>query len=409
MEYKSVLFLGVGGISMHQLAISLKKLKLNVMGYDSSPNQYTKRCEENGILISNKFNKEFLNCDFCVKTGAIKENNKYIKELKKRGIRIVDRSELLGFLCGKFKCVIAVSGTHGKSTTASLIYEMLRVSGCKVSCHIGADVFAGRFDLGDDYLVVEACEFNKSFLSIYPTITVVTNVEPDHLDSYKNMFNLKNAFLVFFKRGKFRFAFKENSTKFLSVVNNAQFVEKLNFRNINIKGEHNIKNMSMAVAVCRSLGVAENCIDEVVSSFKGVPRRYEFIGNRSGHRVFIDYAHHPTEIEYFVKAFFAEYKNPLIVFQPHTYSRTKLLLKEFVSVLSKIDNLIIFKEYPAREKREQGYTAKQLYEKIKEKNPKVKYCASEKSLMRKIAGFSAISFVGAGDINVVAQNILKTN
>lgn len=407
MEYKSALFLGVGGVSMHQLAIALKKLGINVFGYDNAVNEYTKKCEQVGIKITNRFNKDFLNCDFYVKTGAIK-NNRYLTELKKRGVKIVDRSELLGFLCGKFKTVIAVSGTHGKSTTASLIYEMLRVAGEKVSCHIGADVFLPRFNLGDDYLVVEACEFNKSFLSIYPNISVVTNVEVDHLESYGSVFNLKNAFSVFLKRGQKRFVFNESSTRFLKSVNNVEFVDNLNLKNIKIKGEYNLKNASLAVCVCRSLNINEKYIDEVLKSFEGIPRRFEYIGNYKKQKVYIDYAHHPTEIECFVKMFNEQNENSLIIFQPHTFSRTKLLCDDFVKVLSQIDNLIIYKEYPAREKKDQGYSAKQLFEKVKLKNSNVKYCASAKSVVKNLADFGSISFVGAGDINLIAKKIIKS-
>jgi len=407
MEYKSALFLGIGGVSMHQLAIALKKIGINVFGYDNQSNEYTKKCEQEGIIVTNRFNKNFLNCDFCVKTGAIK-NSKYLFELKRRGVKIIDRSELLGFLCSKFKTVIAVSGTHGKSTTANLIYEILRIAGEKVSCHIGADVFLSRFNLGDDYLVVEACEFNKSFLSIYPTISVVTNVEADHLESYGNIFNLKNAFSVFLKRGEKRFVFYEESTKFLKQIKNVEFVDNLNLKDIKLKGEHNLKNISLAVAVCRSLNIDEKYIIEVINQFKGVPRRYEFIGNFKNQKIYIDYAHHPTEIDFFVKTFCKENKNSLIVFQPHTFSRTKLLIKDFVRVLSKIENLIIFKEYPARERKEQGYSAKQLFEMVKQVNPNVKYCASLKSVLKNMQNFKQISFVGAGDINQIAKKIIKT-
>lgn len=407
MEYKSALFLGIGGISMHQLAIALQKIGIKIFGYDNVSNEYTKKCEQEGIVVTNRFNKNFLNCDFCVKTGAIK-NSKYLFELKRRGIKIVDRSELLGFLCSKFKTVIAVSGTHGKSTTANLIYEMLRVAGEKVSCHIGADVFLSRFNLGDDYLVVEACEFNKSFLSIYPTISVVTNVEADHLESYGNIFNLKNAFSVFLKRGEKRFVFNEDSTKFLRQIKNVEFVDRLELKDIKLKGEHNLKNVSLAVAVCRSLNIDETYIIEVINQFKGVPRRYEFVGNFKNQKIYIDYAHHPTEIDFFVKTFCSENKSSLIVFQPHTFSRTKLLIKDFVRVLSKIDNLIIFKEYPARERKEQGYSAKQLFEIVKQVNPNVKYCASLKSILKNMQNFKQISFVGAGDINQIAKKIIKS-
>ena len=405
---KSVLFLGIGGVSMHQLALSFKDLGIKVYGYDVNTNAYTKKCEENGIKVIKKFNRDFLHVDLCVKTGAIGKN-KYITELTKLGVKILDRAEVLGFLCSKFKHVIAVAGTHGKSTTATLIYEILREANFKVSSHIGADVFGARFNINDDFLVVEACEYNKSFLSLYPTTSLVTNVEADHIDSYGNLFNLKNAFSVFLRRGKFRYIYNEKSTNYLRKIKDAKIVENTEL-NINpkLKGEHNLKNIALAVAVCKDLGVKEKTIISVVNRFKGVPRRFEYLGLRQKQKIYIDYAHHPTEVNAFVQTFKEENKNSLIVFQPHTYSRTKLLLKDFVSTLSKIENLIIFKEYPAREKRWQGMSAYELYEILKVTNTKVKYCSTLRGVCKNLANFDAIAFVGAGNIDQIAKKIIKT-
>jgi len=409
LEFKSVLFLGVGGVSMHQLAIAFKDMGLTVYGYDANANKYTLQCLQKKINLTHKFKKEFLNVDLCVKTGAINENNRYVKALKKLNVPIVDRAEVLGWLASKFKQVIAVAGTHGKSTTASLIYEMLRVDGKSVSCHIGADVFAPRFNLGDEYLVVEACEFNKSFLSLFPTITVVTNVEAEHLECYGSFFALKNAFTTFLKRGKLRFVIKEKSTDFLSKIKNVNSVEISEEFNTKLKGEYNAKNVSLAVAVALLLGVSEKHIKKVVESFKGVPRRYEHIGNFLNTKIFIDYAHHPTEVNAFVNAFEKQFSKCLIVFQPHTYSRTKNLFYEFVTVLKKIKNLVVFKEYPAREYKSQGKTALELFKAVEVYDTNVSYCANYKNLVDKIGSFDAVAFVGAGDINLVAKKIVERN
>ena len=259
-NYKSVLLLGVGGISMYQIALALKDLGLKVYGFDAKESEYTKKCKEHGIEITTKFKREFLKVDFCIKSAAITKC-KYLTELKCLGVKIYDRAEVLGFLANKFKNVIAVAGTHGKSTTASLIYEILRADGRKVSCHIGADVFAARFNIADDYLVLEACEYNKSFLSFYPTVSVVTNVESDHLDSYGTLFNLKNAFSVFLRRGKLRFINDNKTTNYLKQIKDVQVATRTE---LNIKpkilGEHNMQNISMAVAVCKKLGVDDEVI-----------------------------------------------------------------------------------------------------------------------------------------------------
>jgi len=409
MKYfvRKILFLGVGGISMHQLAISIKKMGVKVFGYDLHESKYTKMCEENGIKVVHKFDKEVCDVDICVSTGAIK-SLRYLDYLKSHNIPILDRADVLGWLCSKFKKVIAVAGTHGKSTTATLIYEILRMSGKKVSCHIGADVKNYHFDLNDEFFVVEACEYNKSFLKIKPNISVVTNVEKEHMDSYGSFFNLRSAFLSFLKKSEQRFVYVDKSTKFLKKYNNINFVEKCNL-NINpkIKGEHNLKNISLAVAVCLDLGVAEKDIIKAVNLFDGVPRRYEFIGNYKNSKVYIDYAHHPTEIKAFVETFKAENEKYQIIFQPHTYSRTKTFFKDFVSVLSKVENLIIYKEYSAREKTNNGLSAKDLFDEIKKQNINVKYCSNKKSLEKFLEKNSSIAFVGAGDINIIAENIVE--
>lgn len=408
LENKSVLLLGIGGVSMYQIALFLKEAGLKVYGYDVKPNEYTKKCENVGIKITKKFKHEFLQVDFCVKSSAV-TNCKFITELIKKNVKIYDRAEILGIIASKFKQVIAVAGTHGKSTTASLIYEILRQDNRKVSCHIGADVFASRFNMLDDILVLEACEYNKSFLNFYPTISVITNVEADHLESYGSLFNLKNAFSVFLKRGKQRFISDNDTTKYLRSIKNVQVAKETTLKiHPKILGVHNYQNISTAVEVCSSLGVSDEVIIQAVNSFVGVPRRYEYLGEYQNSKIYIDYAHHPTEINAFYETFKTEYSDCAIIFQPHTYSRTKYLLSQFVDVLSKIDNLILFKEYPAREKPWQGMSCVELYQIIKAKNPNVKYYSSATGLIKNLPKNKAISFVGAGNICDIAKKIIKT-
>lgn len=407
-KVKSVLLLGVGGISMYQLATAFVDLGYKVFGYDANLNsKFIDVCKQKGVEITNQFNRKFTDVDFCVSTAAVKENNKYIKVLKKLKIPIYDRALVLGEFAKRFEFVIAVCGTHGKSTTASLIYQILRESECAVSCHIGAEVENARFCLHDEYLVVEACEYNKSFLSLYPNLVVVTNVEAEHMDSYKTMFNLRLAFATFAKRANFKFAFLEKSTKFLAKIKDVEFVpfvEEGEYAT-QLKGKYNLKNISLAVAVCKKLGVKESVIRRAVENFSGVKRRYQFLGGKE-QKIFIDYAHHPTEIESFIKAFNNEFKNNLIIFQPHTYSRTKLLLKDFVKVLKEANKLCIYKEYPAREKPSAGLSAYKLYLVLKKAGIKCEYVANFKRISKYLVGIDAVAFVGAGDIDKIATKFI---
>ena len=408
-NFQSVLFLGIGGVSMHQLALAYKEKGYTVYGYDQKKSVYTKICENAGIEVTNRFRREFLQVDFCVKTAAISDTNKYIINLKKLRCQIFDRAEILAKLCDEFKCVIAIAGTHGKSTTASILYEILRTANKKVSCHIGAEVFAPRFNCGDDYLVVEACEYNKSFLKLRPDISVVTNVEAEHLDTYKNFFNLRTAFLTFLKRGQKRFVFESPNTKFLRRTKNVEFVSKTKLKiDPKIKGAYNLNNISLAIAVAQTIGIDEKTIIKAVNAFSGVPRRYEYLGQYKNTKIFIDYAHHPTELRSFIWAFSSEFNEYKIVFQPHTYSRTKLFLSEFISVLQDVKNLCIFKEYPAREKSTAGLSARDLYQELKKYNHNVRYVASINGLLNFLAIKGATAFVGAGDIDELAKKIMKS-
>ena len=391
---------------MHQLAIAFKNLGVSVVGYDLKKSKYTKLCEQNGISVFHKFSKELCNVDICVKTGAIK-NNKITKFLNMQKTPILDRAEILGWICGKFKQVIAVAGTHGKSTTSALIYHILRCANKKVSCHIGAEIENARFEFGDDFLVVEACEYNKSFLKLKPDITVITNVEREHMECYKTIFNLKNAFISFLKKGKKRFVYSSNNTKFLNGINDVNFVENTNLEiNPKLKGEYNLQNISLATSVCLSLGIDDETIIKAVNSFNGIARRYELIGERNNSKIYVDYAHHPTEVKAFIKTFMDENINTQIIFQPHTYSRTKNFIREFISLFKNIENLVIYREYGARENASNGLSAKQLYYEIKKVNPLVKYCNNVRNLNKILKTNCSIAFVGAGDINLIAGQIV---
>ena len=408
INFKSVLFLGVGGVSMFQLATAFKEFGCQVVGYDAQINGNVKFIKQMGIEVYNKFNKEMLNVDLCVKTAGISDNSKLVRILKKHNVRIVDRAQALSWVCSKFKTVIAVSGTHGKTTTCALIYHILKMAGKAVSCHIGGEFLGSRFNWLDDYLVVEACEYNKSFLHLYPDICVVTNIEKEHMDCYENIFNLRYNFIKFLKRGKLAYVYNDQSTRFLKKYNQFNFVSKTELKlNPKIKGEYNMNNISVALKVCSDLGIEESVAIQAINSFSGVRRRCEFLGKRNGCKIFTDYAHHPTELREFIKSFKQENGEIQIVFQPHTYSRTETFFKEFVDILKDEKNVCVFKEYPAREKPSQGKTAKDLYLKLKESKLDVFYCSTAKQVENHLQNNVAIAFVGAGDIDQLARSLVN--
>ena len=300
-----------------------------------------------------------------------------------------------------------------------MIYHILRESGKKVSCHIGAEVEHARLDSNDDYLVLECCEYNRSFLKFSCNIAVVLNIDNDHLDCYGNMYNLRNAFKTFVKRANTRFVFDNESTKCIKnkamrvkpdeVVDLNKFIyNERKFVLDNVYGGHNINNATIAIAVCLNLGLSYTKIYKALKTFKSASRRCEVLGRGNNCDIITDYAHHPSEIECLYNALKLKYDNIYLVFQPHTYSRTKILLYEFVKLFSGINHLFIFKEYPAREHKSKGYSAKELCAYL----DNATYIKTYKQIKQLIAGQcfednSCVAFVGAGDINDVGARLAK--
>lgn len=433
---KKIHFIGIGGVSMHSLALYMSKLGKEVSGSDHQLNEYTKVLQSNNIHFFSKHNtKNVKDVDVIIKNGAIPSNNKELKYAQKHNIPILDRSELLQYISTHFKCVIAIAGTHGKSSTCAMLYKILSTFNKNTSCHIGGNVENARFEYGDDYLVIEACEYNKSFLNLTYDIAVVTNVERDHIECYGSFTKLKKAFEVFLNNAKSKVVFYSRNTRYLK-YNEASFVaEKISVAKISkikddiqhfsclyngqkqlfkmsVFGLHNVKNALLAIKVSEMLNVPVDIVRLALQDFKAVGRRCEIICQYNDNIVLNDYAHHPTEIHCCLQALKTRYKMPILcIFQPHTYSRTKLLLKQFLKVLKEADDLIIFKEYPARESKQMGFSAKYLYKIIKSQKTNVKFCSNKFDLKNKILKYeyckSIIAYIGAGDIENIGKNVIK--
>lgn len=419
-NFRHIHFVGIGGISMYALAIYCKDSGIKVSGSDIRANKYIQICNNSGIktYIGHK-RKNIDGADLIVCTGAINEANVEIIEARKRGIKVIDRAELLASICKSFNCVIGVGGSHGKTTTTAMIYHILRESGEKVSCHIGADIDNAKLNLKDEYLILESCEYKRSFLNFDCDISVVLNIDNDHLDYYGNMYNLRNAFKTFVKRSKTRFVFDNASTNCIkSKVNHIKpakiesenkfiYNDKKYILN-NVYGEHNINNATVAIAVCNYLGLPYAKIYKALKNFKPAGRRCQILGKIKECDLITDYAHHPSEINSIYNSLKLKYDNVYLIFQPHTYSRTKLLIHDFVKLFVNIENLILFKEYSAREDRSMGYSAKQLSEYL----DKVEYVKNYKDLKKCIGKIDfgikgCLAFVGAGDINEVGEKVVK--
>ena len=419
-SHKHIHFIGIGGISMSQLAIYCTQLNLKVTGSDARVSKYTNLCADNGIKVVIGHKRKNINgADLVVCTGAISGENAEMIEARKRGIKILDRAEFLAYICKKFKYVIGIAGTHGKTTTSAMIYHILRECGKKVSCHIGADVENARLNPDDDYLVLECCEYNKSFLKLYYNIGVVLNIDNDHLDCYQNMYNLQNAFKTFLKHADTRFVFQNDTTKcirnrairikqpVITAINKFEYCGRKFVLN-NVYGEHNINNATVAIGVCLNLGLLYTKIRKAIKSFKSAGRRCELLKTINNVDILADYAHHPAEINSLYNSLKTKYGRVCIVFQPHTFSRTKLLIYEFVKMFTTVDKLWIFKEYSAREHKSKGYSAKQLCEYL----DNAVYVKNYRQLIKqfpfgKVENGDCIVFVGAGDIYDIGMKFAK--
>ncbi len=432
-------FIGIGGISMSSLAKYCKRLGLLVSGSDRVESEVLEALKSLGITAyagHSEVNLKGISPDIVVYTSAISEDNEELLYSKSKGIPLIKRSELLGEICKNFKTSIGVSGSHGKTTTTAMILHILKESGLSPTGFIGGeDSEFNNFLFGNsDYGVLECCEYKKNFLDIKPKISVVLNIDNDHLDTFSNIENECEAFSVFIKDSVAVINADDFNSGFLSrksavgfgIKNPAEYVAK-NLRekdgkysftvyaygkrlgriSLNVLGKHNVYNALSAVCVCDMLKIPFSVIKRAFSGFLGVKRRQEFIGEFNGKKVYADYAHHPKEILETLTCF----ENALVVFQPHTYSRTKLLMQDFIKVLSKINNLIVYKTYPAREKEDVYGNAYTLFCNIKGEG---KFYADNKTELKnllcelsKTAKTDKILFLGAGDIYDIAKGFME--
>lgn len=427
---------------------ALAKLMLShqkkVYGSDMAKSKLTLQLETLGakIYYNQTINHIPKNCDLVVYTGAVNEDCPEIQFAQTNNISLVSRADFLSLVSQLYENTIAISGTHGKTTTTALIGEIFKRAGLKPTVHVGGEVIAfhGNLLIGDNkYFITEACEYKRSFESMNSNSCVITNIEEDHMDCYKNLDDIKNSFLVFAKKSSNVFTFAENDlnpvlckTKNIitcgmakccdffvtnitcnqfgnysfDVVKNQQFFGSFK---LNLMGEYNIMNAIYAIAVCDYYGISKDVIASTLKEFKGIKRRNELIGSVKNVPVFADYSHHPTEILKSITSFKQIYKKVLVVFQPHTYSRTKALLNEFKFCFKNANKLIIYKTYPARELPIEGGDASNLFSAVKICNKNKFYCISPQALdyllKENAESCNVILVLGAGDLYDVVKNL----
>ena len=441
----AVHFIGIGGVSMSSLAKLLFSDGHKITGSDTGDSSNVRELKELGITVYPDQRAENIKeCDLIVYTAAIKEDNPELKRAFASGIPTVERCVLLGEMMKKYKCPVNVAGTHGKTTTTSMLASVFVCADTEPTVSVGGNypAIGGNLLIGSkDYFICEACEYVESFLKFYPAVSVILNIEEDHLDYFRNLDHIKEAFLKFAKRTSDTVIFNgdEENCKILRNLGNIKTytfgIDKTNDYypenitrdekgrysfdvsakgeprgriSLSVPGYHNLKNALAAYAAADICGIPHECIKKGLDGFTGAERRFEFKGIYRGARIYDDYAHHPSEIEALLKTAGTIDKNKLyIVFQPHTYSRTQKLMSEFVDVLSRVENLIITKVYAAREKDVLGVNAKTLADNI----PGCLYIDSfdkiEEYLKDNVKENDLVVTVGAGDVFKIGEDLLK--
>ncbi len=440
VNIKSVHFVGIGGISLSALARLTRAMGINVTGSSIEENKETVAVAKQGMIVHIGHNADNVppDCDMLVYSGAVPETNPEIVRARQMRIPVVERSVYLGEIAKLYDHVIAIAGSHGKTSTTALIGHIFVTAKLNPTIHIGGQsVSYGNLRIGSQrFFITEACEYRESMKYILPNTCVISNVDNDHLDYYQTYDRVVHAFqrfadsasdhLIVGSGRKFRrvnrsaamhsvglsnkqdmYAKDIVSTKrgsSFSVINHGQDIGRFEIRQW---GRHNVHNALYAIKVAKLYGISDKIIRKALKTFKGVERRYEYIGNYRHIPVISDYAHHPTEIYSSIAGLKKHFHNVLVVFQPHTYSRTRLLLRDFCTAFRMANSVIIYRTYPAREEYDQYGDEKTLYQALSVRN---KYVAEDMAELAQcidvvldVDDIDAICYMGAGDLPLIAK------
>lgn len=447
----SIYFMGIGGISMSGLAEILLAKGFTVSGSDMRRSELTDMLEEKGakVFIGQRSENITNQIELIVYTAAIRPDNPEWIAMQEKQIPSISRAELLGEIMRNYELPIAISGTHGKTTTTSMISEILLQAKTDPTLSIGGILksIKGNSRVGTSpYFVTEACEYTNSFLSFFPKIALILNIEEDHLDFFKDIHDIRNSFT------KFANLLPDDGTLIINheihhideIVKSLTcpvvtygFVDSCDYYatdivydsyahptftlcdkhhepvsiHLSIPGRHNVSNALAAIACADRCGIDRDIAVTALSSFIGTDRRFEKKGEIGGVTIIDDYAHHPTEISATLAAA-QNYPHKTIwcVFQPHTYSRTKAFLNDFASSLSKADKVVLADIYASRETDNLGISSKNLQSKIQELGKECYYFPSfdeiENFLLENCTQGDLLITMGAGDIVKVGESLL---
>ena len=424
-KIKKAHFVGIGGIGVSAIARMMLLEGKVVSGSDTASSAIIDELRKLGaeIFLGHSADNVADDVDLIVYTPAVDFENQELKKGKKLKIPTLSYPEILG-LISKNKYTIAISGAHGKTTTTAMIGKILMDAKKDPIIIVGSllkDIHSNFVAGKGKYFVVEACEYKKSFLNLNPKIIVITNIDNDHLDYYGNLENIKKAFGEFAAKlseeGYLICDTNDNNLKGIIKKTKGKIIDYAKVAasfNLKIPGEHNIKNAQAAMAVAEILEIDKGKAIESLNNFSGTWRRFEYKGKtKNGVIVYDDYGHHPTEIKATLKGareFFGD-KKIWCVFQPHLYSRTKLLLNDFGESFGGADEIILADIYAAREPKDKNINSKMLAEEIIKNGGAATYVESfdkiAKLLAEKAKKGDVIITMGAGDVYKVGEMLLK--
>lgn len=451
-KHQNIYFIGIGGISMSALAKILLTKGFCVFGSDRTESALTNELSEAGatVFIGQSAENISKDIDLVVYTAAIRDDNPELMAARKLHIPCMVRAEFLGMLMQHYKSAVCVSGTHGKTTTTSLISKIMIDAGTDPTVMVGGilPLIGGNLRIGkSENFITEACEYTNSFLSFFPTVEVILNVQADHLDFFKDLDDIRCSFkkytrllpengalvingeidnleyftnelgcrcITFGINGNFDFSAKNIRYNNYACASYDLYVNNKPVCTANLKlpGEHNVYNSLAALAAAFALGLDIKAAASSISSFTGVDRRFQIKGDFQGVTVIDDYAHHPDEIRATLKALANfPHKKLWVVFQPHTYSRTAAFLDEFAEALSLADAVILSDIYAAREKNTFGISSENLKEKLGKLGKEAYFFPSfeeiEKFIKKNCVNSDVLITLGAGNIYLVGENLLK--
>lgn len=448
---RQIHFIGIGGISMSGLAEILINQGYKISGSDIKASNITERLSQLGASIYiGQCGENINNPDLVVYTAAVKADNPELMTARELKITCIERSTLLGQMMLKYRFNINISGTHGKTTTTSMVTMIMLEAGLDPTVHIGGELAAigGNTKIGGSkYFISEACEYVESFLQFHPYLAVILNIEADHLDYFKDIDHIKEAFIKYVslipedgyviaciddkntasildrvKCNRITYGIKSENANWkakdisfdergyasFSLLKDDQKITRIE---LNVTGIHNVNNAIAAAAACHTLGCAPESIKSGLMRFTGTKRRFEVKGMKKDIRVVDDYAHHPSEIAATLKAAKNISHNKIwCVFQPHTYTRTKALLNEFAHAFHDADTVIVSDIYAAREADKGEIHSKTLTDRINEAGSNAVYMPGFDQiadfLKNNASAGDLILTMGAGDIYKVGEIIL---